>query len=387
MVEEVIFAVLGAVLSLVVLFFIFRGKIADYLAFISGRMAEDNIRKMEERNQEILRMERERFLEMGEEKMRRNEQFMESRKDIIKELVGRIDEEINKSNLRLEESEKQRAGEISNLKTIIEEHKEATKELKHSTEDLKKILSNNQLRGKYGEEVAENILKMLGFQRDLDYTVNVRQETNVNRPDLTIKLPDGGKINIDVKFPYQSLVKYQEAENKDEKKAHLSQFSRDVKEKIKQVTSRDYINPEEKTLDFVILFVPNEMVFSVICDQLSEVSEEAMRKKVIITGPFSFAAITRMIRQSYDNFRTQEDLHRLVGLIGKFKEEFGKYNTELDKLGERINSMSRQYEVVSTTRTRQLGGIIDKIEQGSKSGGMEAVGEAETDANKAEVLM
>jgi DNA recombination protein RmuC len=396
MIEEVIIAVLGTVFSLVLLFFIFKDKIADYLAFVNGKMADDNMRKMEERNQEILRMERERFLEMGEEKMRRNEQFFENKiksseqalgghKDLIKELVEKIDSEINKSNRRLEETEKERVGEFSNLKAIIEEHKEVAKELKHSTDDLKNILSNNQLRGKYGEEVAENILKMLGFQRDLDYTVNVRQETNVNRPDLTIKLPDGSKVNIDVKFPYQSLVKYQEAENKDEKKAHIAQFAKDVKEKIKQVTSRDYINPEEKTLDFVILFVPNEMVFSVICEQLSEVSEEAMRKKVIIAGPFSFAAITRMIRQSYDNFRIQEDLHRLVGLIGKFKEEFGKYNVQFDKLGERINSMAKQYEEVSGTRTRQLSSLVEKIERESEAGELKELKEAEVE--KVEVLV
>jgi len=383
-IAEMLVVIFGTVLSLFAVVLVFKNKIVGYLALLNGRVAEDNIRKMEERNREILRMERERFLEMGEEKMRRNEQFFENKirssernlsgsKDLIKELVEKIDSEITKSNRRLEETEKERVGEIANLKTIIEEHKETTRELKHSTEDLKKILSNNQLRGKYGEEVAENILKMLGFRRNDDYTVNVRQETNINRPDLTIKLPDGSKVNIDVKFPYQSLMKYQEAENKDEKKAHMTQFSKDVKDKIKQVTSRDYINPEEKTLDFVILFVPNEMVFSVICDQLAEISEEAIRKKVIIAGPFSFAAITRMIRQSYDNFCIQEDLHRLVGLIGKFKEEFGKYNVEMDRLGERIGSVSKQYEAVSGVRTRQLGNIVEKIERESEAGKLEEI--------------
>lgn len=372
-IAEILITIVGTVLALFIPVLIFKNKIMEYLALMNGRITEENTRKMEE----SLKLERERFLEMGEEKMRRNEQFFENKiksneqimsgnKDVIKELVEKIDSEINKSTRRLEETEKERVGEFSNLKTIIEEHKEAAKELKHSTEDLKKILSNNQLRGKYGEEVAENILKMLGFRRNDDYTVNVRQETNINRPDLTIKLPDGGKVNIDVKFPYQSLVKYQESENKDEQKVYLAQFAKDVKDKIKQVTSRDYINPEEKTLDFVILFVPNEMVFSVICDQLPEVSEEAMRKKVVIVGPFSFAAITRMIRQSYDNFRIQQDLHILVGLIGKFKEEFGKYNVELDKLGERIGSAAKQYETVSGARTRQLNNIMDKIERESE---------------------
>jgi DNA recombination protein RmuC len=204
---------------------------------------------------------------------------------------------------------------------------------------------------------------MLGFVKDLDYVVNLSQDTNANRPDIKIKLPDKTKINIDAKFPYQSLVRYQEVEDEVEKKKYLAQFSTDVKQKIKQVTSRDYINPEEKTMDFVILFVPNEMIFSFICDKLGEVSSDALKKKVIITGPFSFAAITRMIRQSYDNFKIQEDLHRVVSLIGKFKQEFSKYSDEFDRLGDRIKSMSKQYDSIATTRTRQLTKVIDQISE------------------------
>jgi DNA recombination protein RmuC len=358
MLEEIILTILGTVLALAFMILLFRGRILGYIMSVSGRITDESMKKIEDRNRAILQYER----ELSEEKMKRSEQVLDSKKDVIKELVDKIYGEINKSNLRLELTEKERVGEFSNLKTLLEEHKEISKDLRSSTEDLKNILSNNQLRGKYGEEVAENILKMLGFQKDLDYVVNLRQEQNVNRPDLTIKLPDGSKVNVDVKFPYQSLVKYQEAESKEDKKAFLNQFGKDVKDKIKQVTSRDYINPEEKTLDFVILFVPNEMVFSVICDQLSGISEEAMRKKVIIAGPFSFSAIMRMIRQSYDNFRIHEDLHRLVGLIGKFKEEFGNYNVELDKLGEKIKSMSTQYDKVAITRTKQLSRIVDKID-------------------------
>ena len=55
-------------------------------------------------------------------------------------------------------------------------------------------------------------------------------------------------------------------------------FERDVREKIKQVTTRDYINPEDNTVDFVILFIPNEMVFSFIYESMSEVWVEAMRQ-------------------------------------------------------------------------------------------------------------
>ena len=363
MIDEILINIVAIVAVLAVLFFLLKKPIHKYLSKLGEVLAEKNLKMIEERNREVLKEERERMGEMNDEKMKRNEQYMEGKKDAIKEMVEKIDLELRESQKKIESTEKERIGEFSKMKTILEEHKIITGELKSSTDNLKKILSNNQQRGKYGEEVAENILKMLGFVKDLDYIVNLRQETNANRPDITIKLPDKTKINIDVKFPYSALQKLQEVDNELEKKKYLDQFKIDVKQKIKQVTSRDYINPEEKTLDFVIMFVPNESIFSFICDKLSDVSNEALEKKVIITGPFSFAAIARMIKQSYNNFKIQEDLHRVVGLIGKFKQEFSKYSDEFDKLGDRISSMSKQYDSVANTRTRQLTKVVDRISE------------------------
>ena len=363
MINEVIISSFVIIAVLTVLFFLLKKPISNYFTSLGEKMVEKNLKMLEGRNREILKEERERISEMNDEKMKRNEQYMEGKKDAIKEMVNKIDLELRESQKKIQSTEKDRIGEFAKMKTILQEHKIITGELKDSTDNLKKILSNNQQRGKYGEEVAENILKMLGFVKDLDYTVNLRQETNANRPDITIKLPDKTKINIDVKFPYSSFQKFQEVEDKLEKEKYLAQFKIDVKEKIKQVTSRDYINPEEQTLDFVIMFVPNESIFSFICDKLSDVSNEALGKKVIITGPFSFAAIARMIKQSYNNFKIQEDLHRVVGLIGKFKQEFSKYNNEFDKLGDKINSMSKQYGSVANTRTRQLVRVVDRISE------------------------
>jgi len=351
------------------LFFLFRRFLSVYLNSFSEKLIDKNLKLVDEKSREIFKDERERLLEhfsdkqnVFDEKIKTNEQYLQNKQDIIKELIEKIDQRINESQKKLEHTEKERISEFSNLKAILEEHKAVTKNLKTSTEDLKNVLSNNQLRGRYGEEVAENLLKVAGFVKGLNYDGNLSQETNANRPDFTIYLPNKNKINIDVKFPYQSLVKYQEIEDKLEKKKYFAQFKTDVKQKIKQVTSRDYINPEEKTLDFVILFVPNEMIFSIICEKMHDVIDEANRKKVAIVGPISFVTFLRIIHQSYDNFKIQEDLQRVIGLIGKFKQEFSKYNIEFDKLGNKIHSTTVQYNALSGTRRRQLMKVIDQIE-------------------------
>ncbi|MDD2909475.1 MAG: DNA recombination protein RmuC [Candidatus Pacebacteria bacterium] len=289
------------------------------------------------------------------------QEIMDGKKDYIKELTDQIRRELEKSQKQIEVLEKDRIGEFSSLKTIIKEHKILTNELRESTDGLKNVLSNNQMRGRYGEEVAEELLKSVGFVKGENYVVDTAQETNSNRPDFTIFLPDKTKINVDVKFPLSALLKYEEAKEKQEKDKYLSEFRKDVREKIKQASSRDYINPEEKTVDFVILFIPNEMIFSFIYDKLHDTWQEAMSKKVILAGPFSFTAILRMIFQSYTNFVYQENLYEIVKLIKLFEQEYEKYNKELDVLGERILKVSNQYDKVSITRTKKLNQVIEKI--------------------------
>lgn len=362
MFNEIIITIITFLAVLTALFLLFKKSFLSYLNLLSEKIIKKNSEILEERNKEILKEERDRFAELSDEKMKRNEQYLDSKKDMIKDLVEKIDNGLKDNQNKIENTEKARINEFSNLKTIIAEHKEVASKLKNSTDNLKNVLSNNQLRGRYGEEVAENLLKVAGFVKGLSYDGNISQETNANRPDFTVYLPNKNKVNIDVKFPYQSLVKYQEAESELEKKKYLAQFKIDVKQKIKQVTSRDYINIEEKTLDFVILFVPNEMIFSVINDQLHDVVNEANRKKVAIVGPISFITFLRMIHQTYESFKIQEDLHRVVDLIKKFKDEFAKYNNEFDNIGNRIKSLSLQYDKVDGARTRNLTKIIDKID-------------------------
>jgi DNA recombination protein RmuC len=271
-------------------------------------------------------------------------------KDEVKELIQNLEK-------RLHEVEKERVGEFTALKTILEEHKILTGELKDSTEGLKNVLSNNQLRGKWGEEIADSLLKTIGFVCGEQYISNTSQDTNSNRPDFTIFLPDKKKLNIDVKFPYSALVKYEET---NEKK-YLDDFAKDVKQKIKEVSTRDYINPEENTVDFVILFVPNERIFSYIYDKLGDVWKEALEKKVVIAGPFSFTAILRMVYQSYKSFMYYENLGEIINLIKVFEQEYDKFNQELDTLGSKIKTVNDQFDKVSITRNKKLTRIVDKI--------------------------
>lgn len=319
---------------------------------------------------QILKEDRERLNENIDSKLKLNESSLQSKKDLIERIVDDMRNEVKNSQNRLIDSDKDRINEFQNLKTIIEQHKIVTESLQVTTDNLKKILSNNQLRGGFGQEVAEDLLKASGFVKGQNYTSQEQQESG-NKPDFTVLLPDGVKINIDVKFPFQALQKWQETEDKEQKKKYLADFKIDIKNKIKEISTRDYIDPKENTVDFVVMFIPNEMIFSFVYEHFDDVWREALTNKVIMCGPFSFTAILRMVQQSYDNFKYQKDLHKIISHIKDFENEYSKFTEAFGALGNKIASVSKEYDNVSGVRDRQLTKIIDKIKIGESSIGDE----------------
>ncbi len=282
------------------------------------------------------------------------------KQDAIKTLVDEIRKQLKDTDNSLRQSDKERIDSFSSLRKELETHKQLASELRGSTDELKNILSNNQMRGQFGERVAEDLLKMAGFVINQDYFVQTTMEEG--RPDFTLVLPDQTKVNIDVKFPYQNLQRYTEAKEDEDKKRYLAQFHRDVREKIKQIASRGYINPDENTVDFAVAFIPNEMIFSYIYEHSNDIWEEAMAKKVVLAGPYSFVALLRLIKQAHSNFKLQNNIHGIIRLVQKFRVEYEKFSGKLDQLGNQLQTVSKTYDDVSTTRARQLGRVMDQID-------------------------
>jgi len=357
MIYTIILTPLVVFVLLTVIILLLRKPLLSYLGSFTQKVIDNSIKAAEQKSKEVFADEKEKvaYLISG------NEKFMEGKKDLISVMVKNIQDEIKSSQSNLILAEKERTAAFKELTTTVEQHKNTTEALRLTTDNLRKILSNNQLRGSFGQEVAEDLLKIAGFVKGQNYTSQAQQETNSNKPDFTIFFPDGAKVNVDVKFPFQALQKWQQTEEKEQQKRFLAEFKSDIRNKIREVTSRDYINPQERTLDFVIMFIPNEMIFSFIYEKFPDIWHESITSQVIMCGPFGFTAILRMIQRAYDNFKYQKDLHKIIGHIKAFEIEYTKFSKELDILGKKIHFVSTQYDEVSGVRDRQLTKVIEKI--------------------------
>lgn len=297
------------------------------------------------------------------------------KKETIEKLVEELKKEINTRQEEIRSLEKDRNKKFGEISNAIEEHKKITAELKITTDALSRVLSNNQTRGSWGERIIEDILTSAGLLENIHYerqTV-LSKKTNI-KPDITLLLPNERKVAIDVKFPYSEIQKMSEAKNKAQKAEHKKAFRRDLKNKIDQVASRGYIDVEHGTLDYAIMFVPNEMLFSFINQQFPDVVDQAMDKKIMIVSPFTFLIVARTVMESYRNFMMENNLRKIVRHISEFTDEWQRFTNEFNKLDDYIEKLSQHYDKITSTRYKRMKLRIRRIEEdqrGSKIKGLE----------------
>lgn len=289
-------------------------------------------------------------------------------KDIIQnheKLLGEITKNLQKELKQSQEGVIDLKAQNAAIREQLTNTAKVTEGLQVSTEGLKNLLANNRLRGEWGEQVAEDLLMAAGFVEKVNY---VKQATtNEGRPDFTILLPDGYKLNVDAKFPFDDLITYQESKSDADKKRALMAFNTAVKNKIREVSTKDYIDPENQTLDFVLMFIPNEMIFSFVYEKLPDINEYASKQKVVLAGPFGFTAVLRLVLQAHKNFHHEKSLVQILGLISKFQEEYQKFGESMERLGKQLETAQKTFTEVEGTRNRQLTRVVEQISSRSQS--------------------
>ena len=290
------------------------------------------------------------------------EEIENSVKDVIQnheKLLGEITRNLQKELKQSQDGVVDLKAQNAAIREQLANTAKITEGLQVSTESLRSLLSNNRLRGEWGEQVAEDLLLAAGFVEKVNFLK--QSTTSEGRPDFTILLPDGYKLNVDAKFPFDDLITYQEAKTPTDKKRALASFNTSIRNKIKDITSKDYIDPENQTLDFVMMFIPNEMIFSFVYEMLPDINQYASERKVVLAGPFGFTAVLRMVMQAHKNFHHEKSLMQILGLISKFQEEYEKFGESMERLGRQLDTAQKTFMEVEGTRSRQLTRVVEQI--------------------------
>lgn len=236
------------------------------------------------------------------------------------------------------------------------------KELSETAGNLSNALSSNSGRGQWGERMAEDVLRLSGLVEGINFIKQKKLEAAGSKPDFTFLLPQNLKLNMDVKFPFNNYQLYVEAKNERDREEFKAKFLKDVRKRLKEVQTRDYINPEDGTVDYVLLFVPNEQIFGFINEMDRELIDEAMQGRTILCSPLSLYAILAVIRQSIENFKMESKSQEMLSIMGAFRQQWDKFKEQMDVVKNRFDSVQKGYEELAGARERQLDRLLGKID-------------------------
>ncbi len=308
----------------------------------------------------------EEFLKLAEKTLEsktvEGKKELDSKKQLIDQNVETISKTLFEVQRRMEDIGKISGEKFTEVSTLIKKHEDVTSKLKDTTEQLKEALASSKKRGEWGERMAEDIIKLAGMVEGINYIKQKKLEGSTGRPDYTFFMPNRIKINMDVKFPLDNYMHYMNAKSEHDKKRYKDELLKNTKTMIKQVTTRDYINPADNTADYVLVFIPNEQVYSFINEADTTIMDEALKQKVVLCSPFTLYAVLAVVRQAIENFSLEQTASEVLKLLGEFFKQWNAYKDKFKTMGERLDQTRKEYDTLITTRSNMLEKPLKKIE-------------------------
>ena len=316
----------------------------------------------------------EEFLKLAGEtlskQMQIGEKELEGKKKLIDQTLEAMKVDLQKVQDLVTQFEKDRERKFGELANQLKLTAEQTGKLQETANKLYTALASTRVRGQWGERMAEDILRLSGLKEGINYLKQKAIQSGSTRPDYTFLLPNQLKVNMDVKFPYDNYMNYQNATSDSDKEIYKQNFLRDVRSRIKEVTTRDYINPAENTVDYVLVFIPNEHMYAFIMENDPAIIDEALKQRVILCSPITLYAILAIIRQAVDNFSLEQRASQIIELMGVFYKQWNEFLKSLENMGKKIDDAKKEFEKLTTTRKNQLEKPLKKIEELREAAGI-----------------
>ena len=284
---------------------------------------------------------------------------LENKKELIDQRLTEMDKKLGAVQTFISEFENARENRFGALDKQLQN-------LTQTTTSLQQALANNRVRGQWGERIAEDILQLMGFVQGIHYEKQFTIASG-ERPDFTFLLPNKMMLHMDSKFPLENYMKYLDANDNTSRSKYSRNFLKNVEGHAASIRNRDYIN--SKTVDCVLMFIPNEQIYRFIHEQDHSIIESTLKRKVVLCSPLTLYIVLSVIRQAVENFAFEQRSREVFGLIKEIQSEWGKYTDQMTQLEKGFKTLQSRFNSLTGARTRQLDRKFDKIEDMAKHNG------------------
>ena len=292
--------------------------------------------------------------------LQREESLAKSNNTQIDALLNPLRSEIEGMRKSMTDNIKTSSENKASLEKAIEELMKRTQDIGNDANNLAKALKNeSKTQGNWGELILENILEKSGLTEGEHYekqiaikdckgnTVYHDETGKLLIPDVVVHYPDNKDLIIDSKVSLTAFVDYCNATEESDKafalKRHLQSLRAHCKELQKKNYS-SYIKAPRVSLNYVVMFVPNESAMQLALYEDDTLWREAFENGVFITSEQNLLALLRMIQLAWSQVKQARNQQEVFDAVNKLLDRVGDFVKKYEDLGKKIESLQGSYD-------------------------------------------
>ena len=290
------------------------------------------------------------------------------RQEAIKGLVEPLKQQLETYQKNLLSSSATQSSALGEVKKQLELLSQQSSSLANETQQFRMVLTNNQARGKWGEETLRRVVEAAGMSAHCDFDVQVKEGDS--KPDLIVQLPGERFIIVDAKVPELEFLAALDTADTTKRADFLAAHAKKLRDTIKALAERDYPGQFKNALDYVVLFMPAESLFSAALEGDHELIVWAANKKILLATPASLIALLRSVSVSWQQHAQTENAQKIAeaareffARMVKFTEHFEKIRAGLERANSAFNDAASSFQ----TRIRPAGERLAELGGGNSA--------------------
>ncbi|HPU55426.1 MAG TPA: DNA recombination protein RmuC, partial [Verrucomicrobiota bacterium] len=274
---------------------------------------------------------------------------LEKRQESIKTLVEPLRQQLETYQQRLQQSETAQADALGKVKEQLAALTQQSLALAAETQQFRMVLKSNQARGRWGEETLRRVVEAAGMSAHCDFSEQIIEGDS--KPDLIVHLPGERMIIVDAKVPDLDFLNALESADPATRAESLAQHAAKLKATIRALAERDYPRQFPKALDYVVLFVPAESLFSAALEGDRDLIVWAAERRILLATPASLIALLRSVAVSWQQHAQTENAtaiaeaaQELFTRVCRFTEHLERLRSGLERANAAFNDAIGSYQ-------------------------------------------
>ena len=221
-------------------------------------------------------------------------------------------------------------------------------DLRRETTQLVQALRAPKVRGNWGEMQLKRCVEHAGMVEYASFDVEkfVRGEDVSIRPDLIVRLPNHRCIVVDAKTPLEAFLNAAACEDEVQRHNFLIEHAAAVRKHLDALSAKAYWNRFDESPDFVVCFLPSEVLFSAALEQDPSLLEYSASTKVLLATPTTLIALLKAVAYGWQQAQIARDAEVIREVSNKLYAKLAGMHKSFLDMGNALKKAGDTYDDV-----------------------------------------